>query len=417
MKKLPYDKVLFVGSFAHGAFLDELFSKKVYSQYAANTVEKYYIDGLIEEMGLDIDIISALVTVPYPKNKHKIVQANETQYKNTKIVNVGFPNFPYINQMAQGRRMKKYARQWAAAHKHEKVLVVVYALRVAFLETAKQIKKRIPGATVINIVPDMPQYMHGKMSFLRRLLISMNQRMIDQLRTCVDGYVLYTKPMAEALHLQEKPWTVIEGIYDPMKCRDIEQEQTVPDKDKLIFMYAGGVSENYGLKLLVEGFLAAQIPNAELHIYGNGEFAGQLREYERSNPAVHYFGAVSPDVAQKKMRQAHVLVNPRPSNNVFTKFSCPSKVIEYMATGRAVLMTRLEGIPDAYFDYVYTIDDESVEGVAAAMKRVAADGEEARAGKGALAREYIHKQKNITQQMQKVIALLDDIECRRKQHA
>ena len=74
MERLRYDKVLFIGSFAHGKFLDELVENKVYTQFAANTVEKYYIDGFSNELELDVEVLSALVTVPYPHVMQKKIK-------------------------------------------------------------------------------------------------------------------------------------------------------------------------------------------------------------------------------------------------------------------------------------------------------------------------------------------------------
>ena len=410
MEKLRYDKVLFIGSFAHGKFLDELVANKVYTQFAANTVEKYYIDGFSKELGLDVEVLSALVTVPYPHIMQKNIKADVTMYEQIKITNVGFRNSPYINQISQGKSIKRFVREWVKKNNQKKILVVVYALRIAFLKAAMCIKKSIPDATVICIVPDLPQYMHGNVSSVHKLVYSINSLVIDKLRAKIDGYILYTQSMAEALSLGDKPWTVIEGIFDQAKLKKLNLENEVKENGKFIFFYGGGLTEEYGLKLLVDGFQLANIEDAELHIYGNGTFAEQLNTYTKKNPAIRYFGSVAPDIIMSKMIKADVLVNPRPSTDAFTRYSCPSKVIEYMATGKAALITKLAGIPDDYFDYVYTIDEETVQGMADAMRKVRLESEEKRIQKGIQAQKYICSNKSLKEQMKKVVSLLMEIE-------
>ena len=44
--------------------------------------------------------------------------------------------------------------------------------------------------------------------------------------------------------------------------------------------------------------------------------------------------------------KATILVNPRQPVGDFTKYSFPSKTIEYMASGTPLLMYKLPGIPE-----------------------------------------------------------------------
>ena len=43
-------------------------------------------------------------------------------------------------------------------------------------------------------------------------------------------------------------------------------------------MYTGGLDKAYGLDMLLEGFIAASIPDSELHIYGAGKFAEEIKK-------------------------------------------------------------------------------------------------------------------------------------------
>ena len=54
--------------------------------------------------------------------------------------------------------------------------------------------------------------------------------------------------------------------------------QALAEKTSLrIIMYAGGLHERYGLKMLVDGFVMANIPNAQLVIYGSGPYVDELK--------------------------------------------------------------------------------------------------------------------------------------------
>lgn len=63
-------------------------------------------------------------------------------------------------------------------------------------------------------------------------------------------------------------------------------------------------------------------------------------------------------------KKATLLINPRPSNEEFTKYSFPSKNLEYMASGTPLLATDLPGIPAEYKRYEYIIENENIDGIA-----------------------------------------------------
>ena len=68
--------------------------------------------------------------------------------------------------------------------------------------------------------------------------------------------------------------------------------------------------------------------------------------------------------------KATILVNPRTSEGEFTKYSFPSKTMEYLLAGRCVVVNRLPGIPEEYYQYVYTPQNESVEALAECLTNV-----------------------------------------------
>ena len=91
----------------------------------------------------------------------------------------------------------------------------------------------------------------------------------------------------------------------------------------------------------------------ELWLFGSGDMEKDITDYCKSDQRIKYFGMVPREKVVKFEKKAKLLVNPRPTNNEFTKYSFPSKTIEYMASGTPLLTTRLPGIPSEYFDHVF----------------------------------------------------------------
>lgn len=406
------DKVVFIGTYAEGGYLTSVFESGLYGQMAANNVEKSYIDGISAACGKPIDVLSALVTSAYPGGKKLFVGTNETATRTARITNVGSLNLPYLNLFSQTASLKKAAKKWAKRQQKqnpdESVLVIVYAMRLSFLSAAEVIKRIIPASTVINIVPDLPKFMHFNQSALRKYLSESNQRVLCKKQACVDGFVLYAAKMAEQLGVENRPWKVIEGIINARPA--IEKGGKSPIKT---VVYTGGIEKEYGLELLVEGFRKAALPDTRLRIYGSGSYVPELKEIEKQSPNIEYCGFVDADAAYAAMSGADLLVNPRPSAGEFTKYSCPSKILEYMSTGVPVLMTRLEGIPPEYFAHAYAIERETADGVAEALRSVFALPDEQREQVGKSAKDFVLNGKSAKAQVSRLLEFARSIAAKR----
>ncbi len=253
---------------------------------------------------------------------------------------------------------------------------------------------RLRGRPCVGIVTDLPYVLSGCVKRIANFVI----------RRCT-GYVLLTQAMNDLLNPSGKPYVILEG-----HC-DISMAENIPSLEgksqPRICLYAGGVSKRYGLDKLVEGFLASGVENARLHIYGPGDYVQELKAVAARDDRVYYGGMLlSSEIVDKEM-EATLLVNPRPTGEQFVQYSFPSKTMEYMASGTPVLTTVLPGMPLEYHPYVYLIEDESADGIAAALRRVLAQSDEALFQKGSRARAFILENKNNVIQAQKILELLE----------
>ena len=103
---------------------------------------------------------------------------------------------------------------------------------------------------------------------------------------------------------------------------------------------------------------------------------------------------------------ASLLVNPRPTHEEFTKYSFPSKNIEYMASGTPLLTTKLPGMPEEYYPYVFLIDDETTEGYFHALAEALNKTDDELFEYGAKAKSFVLDKKNNRKQARRVIELI-----------
>lgn len=256
-------------------------------------------------------------------------------------------------------------------------------------------KNKIP---VIMIVTDLPDYQFDQATAEK----------YNALLSKADGYIFLTEQMNERVNKSGKPYIVLEGHSDCALNEIASGERYEEKTGKKVIVYAGSIKKLYGIQTLVEGFLKANIKDAELQIFGDGDYREELEEICKTNPTVKYMG-IRPngEVVAVEQRSA-LLVNPRPSAPEYTKYSFPSKNMEYMASGTPILTTKLPGMPKEYYPYIYAIEKESVDGVADALKSVFADDYAKRTEKGKLAREFVLNEKSNRVQAQKIIKFLKE---------
>ena len=254
---------------------------------------------------------------------------------------------------------------------------------------------RLRGKPCIGIVTDLPDMLSGS---------AFSKKMANFVIRHCTHYVLLTEAMNDYLNKAAKPYVILEGHAD------ISMADRVPSPEKKtkprICFYAGGVSKKYGLGNLVEGFRKADLPNARLHIYGPGDYVKELQQIAAEDDRVYYGGMLLNTEIVDKELEATLLVNPRPTNEEFVKYSFPSKTMEYMASGTPVLTTVLPGMPKEYHPYVYLLEDETSDGIADKLKEVLSDSDEILFRKGTEARRFVLEQKNNVIQAKKILEML-----------
>lgn len=255
---------------------------------------------------------------------------------------------------------------------------------------------RLRGCRCVCIVTDLPD-MLSKGTFASKVSNFIIRHSTD--------YVLLTEAMADYLKVQKKPYVVLEGQSD------INMESQVPSLDRKlqpkVCMYAGCISKLYGLGNLVEGFREANLKDVQLHLFGPCDFEEELKQIAAEDPRIYYGGMLlNTEIVDKEM-EATLLVNPRPTNEEYVKYSFPSKTMEYMSTGTPVLTTVLPGMPKEYHPYVYLLEDETADGIAKKLEALFAKSDEELFEKGCAARKFILKEKNNVVQAEKILAMLE----------
>lgn len=253
------------------------------------------------------------------------------------------------------------AKLWLNKNREEKVTILVYSLIYPYLKAAIDLKKMYPNVQICCIVLDLPEYFGDSTSLLYRFLGNLETKRIYSLVPSVDSFVLLTKYMREKLNVGLRPSLLLEGIYNPV-C-------IVPQKKrKKTILYTGKLDIRFGIRDLIKAFNDIDDSEFVLWICGFGLDRIFVEEAAKKDKRIIYWGVVEQKHVFEMQQQATLLVNPRKGHEEYTKYSFPSKTMEYMASGTPTIMYKLPGLPIEYEEYLVLLPDNSQETLTAILR-------------------------------------------------
>lgn len=358
-------------------------------------VQKYHrllVEGLLKN-SVEVNAVTAL-PVSRKNSKKMFFMYEKEKNNNIHYSYLSLINFPVIKNITAFINSFFYVF-FSSFNKKDSVIigdVLNISVCAGALCAAKILKRKNIG-----IVTDIPSFLSNGNN---RLTVKINNRLIKSF----NSYLFLTEDMNNLINKHNKPYLVIEGQVDiNMK----EEKNTLENKyKKKICIYAGGIQKKYGIKYLTQAFIKANVDNTELHIYGNGDFEEELIEICNKNKSIKFFGVMPNDYIVQEELKATLLINPRPTNEEYTKYSFPSKNMEYMVSGTPVLTTKLPGMPDEYLDYIYLIEEETVAGMSAKLIQLLNKPEEELHQNGFDAKMFVLNNKNNVSQAKKIIDLI-----------
>ena len=335
--------VTFVAACFPEQILNELIEKKDIDDIAANVFGQRVCNCLSNSFS-SVDVINEHKNVRFPYQKKLFIPGSEISLKNVKYHSYGYLNIVYIERLFKKICIKKWLKKLKPS------VVVVYCLHTPYLEPVIEYKN-VSNCKVVVVVPDLPEYMSDRKNWLVRYLKRKDVNKLYKLSENVDGFIILTKYMGEKLPISNKKVLVLEGIAEDF----IFSENMLEPKSDYI-LYSGTVTKMYGLPEFIDSYIKSGIKE-KLYICGAGPYVEELKKIAKIYPQIKYLGVVQRDQLKKIQRMACLLINPRNGNDEYTKYSFPSKTMEYLSSGTPVMMERLRGIPEEYYNYILEVKD------------------------------------------------------------
>lgn len=383
-------RVLWIGEYTTPDLMERLISYG-YQPMSITVAQKNLIEGM--RVKHPIDTIGGC-RLPFHRGCKFTFRGEEwTEDDGSFHLFVDLITLPYIELLYKTKGLRRAVKKWAEQHNKEKCCVIIYGLHTPYLKCIEVLKESIKDLVITCIVPDLPEYYDFHPSRLKKFLKGFDQKLIDRKMKKCDRFVLFADTMSEKLNLSRDKYIIMEGCVncDEEKARDNVKR----DKKKIVLLYSGSLNHGYGIDKLLSAFELIEDDNFELKLIGSGSMVDKIKAAADRDKRIKYMGFVSNREKLKcYQREADILLSMIPPENIATKYCFPSKLFEYMITGNPTVAFRLRGIEDEYYEYIIPFDDESSEGIAHTIKKIASLSAEERTEIGIMSKNFIINNKN-----------------------
>lgn len=374
-----------------------------FTSSAADALQKALLRGLVAMSGSAVTLINLPFIGSYPRlfRRPYFPAVRSERVGAVPARGMGFLNVRFVKVAA---RFFAALRGLISVPTESAPLVMIYSANLPFMAAAALYRLGVRGSRICLVLPDLPEFMADG-GFAYRTAKRIETAIFSALARRVDYFVVLTPFMAERIGIEPSRFVVVEGIFDEV---DYAPEEVAPPDDpgRRSFLYSGSLAARYGILDLLEAFERIEAPDARLWICGSGDAGAAVADLARRDRRVRYLGQLPRDQVLGLQGHASVLVNPRPPTHEFTRYSFPSKTMEYMGAGKPVIMHRLPGVPDDYLSLVIAPTSPDGAGLEAAMRRAIAMSDAELAAIGAAGRHLVTTRKNPMVQCAKILEMV-----------
>lgn len=377
---------------------------------AANTFQWNIIEGLAET-GVDFHVISYPFLPAYPfRYKCMITPQDDIIWEGRKIGSMlSYNSLFFIKHLSIQNRLYHYAKRWVNEiyQESEEIWIISYTPCSFFSNAIVKLKKKNPRIKYCTIVADLvddatnPTF---KLSLPKLIQAKREQRLVKHSYASIDKFILLSKYMEEKIPPAKDNNIIIEGLASKVDSDSVK----IKDSSLKVLLYAGALEEFTGIIDLLDSFLATDNKSFRLIICGGGSLSKQVRVIADNDNRITFLGNMPRNEVIKLQKEVTLLINPRKPLFDLTRYSFPSKTIEYMSSGTPMIGYKLDGIPEEYFNHMYIPNDLSNESLTQTLNDTLSRDPIELKEFGESAKDFIRNNKEASIQVAKILSFLKD---------
>jgi glycosyltransferase involved in cell wall biosynthesis len=252
-------------------------------------------------------------------------------------------------------RLVQWFRYGLAAPAETSDAILVYSVHTPAVVAALLLKWR-RGWPVFVFIPDLPTFMGGPSHPLKRMLKRVDAAIVRRLLAYADGAFPITEHIGRDWLVGGPEYWTMEGISDDaaaaLSSARANGSYVYRGAHRPVLLYTGRLEQTV---TFARAFHRSSI-EATLVMTGGGEDAAELQSLAAADERITLKGFMPDDAFAQEIGRADFMINLRDPAWPGAPYSFPSKLFEYLISGKPVISTRMAGIPAEYFGVLRPID-------------------------------------------------------------
>jgi glycosyltransferase involved in cell wall biosynthesis len=299
-----------------------------------------------------------------------------------------FPNVTPAKQVVIGVQTMHHLARWAWRERTRPRAVLTYNLSVPpglFTWLSARATGSVAIASLADVdvpgqsVPDSLWY---------RIDHGIQRRLIPRF----DGLTVVSDAIRDDL-AGGRPTLRLEGGVSRRMLQELPHANRT-ENDPFTVTAAGSLTEVNGIRLLLAALRTMPDFRMRVRIAGSGPLEQEVRKAASLDSRIEFLGLVGHDRVLELYASSDLLLNVRLTRALHTRWFFPSKLLEYLASGTAVLSTCTGHVEEEFGTFVYLLREESPGALGATLLQIASLPPEERRRRGRDARDYMLRHKS-----------------------
>lgn len=350
-------------------YIGNVLSQEIVDKYKLSIAGKKYelslLDALNDLLESDLEIISMSRIIGAK------IQYHDNLFPNKKYKVLHRSRVPIISDFFRSINFFCEITTWYISNlKLEKsVLLLNSPFGMTFILVLFRL---FSGLKVYSLTIDTPFISENRFKGILGIYTKIKFKLGHKLLHFFTGIVVLNKNVVDVLNLKI-PYLISKIGYDSKEI--IHFSNYHKKLNKFIIVYAGTLMKFKGTDKLVTAVSEMNPEVFELIICGDGPFKDELEKYSRTFKSISYMGRLPFNNLKKIFNNADLLINITQAEKK-EDFGFPSKLIDYILSGKPVLTNPFPAMPLEFYDFVHVIDSTDANGIRAAIDNVSKKSEE-----------------------------------------
>lgn len=361
--------------------------------------------GITEALPEDSTIVSCRPIISFPKGPLWISGENVKLNTGKEIKILPTFNIKIIKNLFWGYLIKRIIKKWSASNNASTRNVLVYNLYTPPINAIYRICKKC-SCKVSAILYDlgMPPKRLG-LSKLTMLGYKLMERQAEKYIPKLDGRIVINESIIRHYSPNSHYLLIDGGINNHVISRLFPLAEN--NTTRFVFVLAGMLWDQNGTKLLLDCLKSHPEIDADFVFAGSGIDVPLIEDAAKTDYRIKYAGLLTSEDLFSLYAKADVLLNLRIEE--VEDFHFPSKLLEYIVTGKHVLSTPIAHAERDYGQLMSTLHDITPDGLAIKIKEIMTIGKHQLFIQGRSAREFMLIKRNWNSQTKRILDYIKSV--------